>query len=169
MGTELAIILVLLIAALVMFILEIVTPTFGVLIAIGLAALGGAIYVAFTIHEAFGLVMLVVTIVLIPTYLVMVVRLLPDSPLGKKLFLKAAEWKDTPGEGTPAAAEESTLVGKEGVAETYLRPVGAVRINGKRLTATAESNMIAKGARVKVIRYSGLNLVVREIPEDDES
>lgn len=169
MGTELAIILALLIAALVMFILEIVTPTFGMLIAIGLAALGAAVYIAFTIHEAFGLVMLILTIVLIPTYLVMVVRLLPNSPLGKKLFLKAAEWKDTPGEGTPAAAEESTLVGKEGVAESYLRPVGAVRIDGQRHTATAESNMIQKGARVKAIRYSGMNLVVREIDEAEES
>ncbi|MGC9455094.1 MAG: NfeD family protein [Phycisphaerae bacterium] len=169
MGTELAIILVLLIAALVMFILEIVTPTFGVLIAIGLAALAGAVFVAFTINQTFGLIMLVVTIVLIPTYLVMVVRLLPSSPLGKKLFLKAAEWKDKPGEGTPTAAEESTLIDREGVAETYLRPVGAIRIDGKRYTATAESTMIGKGARVKVIRYSGLNLVVREVTDEDES
>jgi membrane-bound ClpP family serine protease len=167
--TELAVIVVLLVAALVLFALEIVTPTFGVLIAVGIAALGGAVWVAFTVHPTVGMIMLVVVIALIPTYLVLVVRFLPNSPLGRKLFLKAAEWKDKPGEGTPEAAEESTLVGREGVAETDLRPVGAVRIEGRRRTAVAESAMIEEGTRVKVIRYSGMNLVVRELEDEDES
>ncbi len=167
MGGQLVLIIALLAAALVMFILEIVTPTFGVLIAIGLAALGGAVFVAFTVNPLFGLVMLMVAIVLIPSYLVTVVKLLPNSPLGKKLFLKDAEQKDIPGEGTPPAAEETSLIGQEGVAETPLRPVGMVRVDGRRRSATAESTMIKKGARVKVVRYGGMNLVVREIPEDE--
>ena len=63
--------------------------------------------------------------------------------------------------GTPDADAMSSLIGKIGVAETILRPTGAVRIEGRRVTAAAESGIIDKGAAVKVVSTDGTSVVVR--------
>jgi membrane-bound serine protease (ClpP class) len=55
------------------------------------------------------------------------------------------------------------LLGREGVAETLLRPSGAVRIDDRRIIASAESGLIEKGTAVKVVRVTGNDVVVRRI------
>ena len=163
MAGTIALIVALLIAAMICFFLEIITPTFGVLAVTGLAALAGAIWLGFTISQALGIVMIVVSIFLVPAYCVLVVKLLPRSPLGKRLFLGKAG--DATSAATPEAPEHEGLVGKRGTAETTLRPSGAVRVDGKRIIASAESGMIAKGAKVKVIKSADTNVIVREVKE----
>jgi membrane-bound serine protease (ClpP class) len=150
----------LIVAAMVFFLLEILTPTFGIMAALGLASLGGAIWGAFTINKVFGLVMTVAAVVWVPVCLVLVVRVLPKTPLGRRLFLGRV--KGGVGEGAPESARHAALVGKRGVAETPLRPTGAVRIKGRRVIASAEQGMIKEGAAVTVIRATGMNVIVRE-------
>lgn len=150
-------------AGMVLFFLEIVTPTFGLLVAIGLAALGAAVWAAFTISSLFGLIMVVVLILIIPAYIVFLVRLLPKTPLGRRLFLKSSP--DATGDAAPQFQTHEALVGREGVAESMLRPSGAIRVEGRRIIAVAESGTVEKGAKVLVIRASGSNVTVREITE----
>lgn len=164
MAESIALIVALLIAAMICFFLEIITPTFGVLAAIGLAALAGSIWLGFTVSQALGTVMIVVSIFLVPAYCVLVVKLLPRSPLGKRLFLGKAN--NATRAATPEAPEHERLVGRTGVAETPLRPTGAVRIDGKRVIASAESGMIEKGAAVKVIKSADMNVIVRKVKEN---
>lgn len=154
----------LIIAAMVFFLLEILTPMFGVLAALGLAALGGAIWAAFYIDRVFGLVMLVLAIVWIPTYLTLVVRVLPRTPLGKRLFLQRA--RKAGGEAAPEAEKYESLIGAEGVAATLLRPSGAVRIDGQRIIAVAEQGVIQKGTPIRVVRAAGTNVIVRASEAD---
>ncbi|MDY7011562.1 MAG: NfeD family protein [Planctomycetota bacterium] len=153
-----SIIIVLIIAALVLFLLEICTPTFGVLAAMGVAALVAAVWLCFTLSSVAGMVLLIILLVTVPIYLVFLVRFLPRTPLGRKLFLKKAS---DPSSATPEAEDNETLIGKTGLAESLLRPTGAIRIDGRRVIATAESGMIEKGEKVKVIRATGMNVVVR--------
>ena len=164
MAGTITLIVALLIAAMIFFFLEIITPTFGVLAVMGLAALGGAIWMGFTVSQALGIAMIVVSIFLVPAYCVVVVKLLPRSPLGKRLFLGKAG--DASGAATPEAPEHERLVGRTGVAETPLRPTGAVRIGGKRVIASAESGMIEKGATVKVIKSADMNVIVCKVKEN---
>ncbi len=147
--------------ALVMFLLEIVTPTFGVLAGLGICALGGAVYLCFTVSEAHGMVALVGTVVLVPTYLVLLVKVLPRSPLGRRLFL--AKPPTGRAEGTPEAESNRSLLDREGTVETPLRPTGAVRIEGRRVIATAESGWVPRGSTVRVIRAVGSNVTVRQV------
>ncbi len=160
---KVALMLALIAAGMVLFLLEIVTPTFGLLAAIGLAALGAAVWAAFTISSLFGLIMAVVLILTIPAYIVFLVRLLPKTPLGRRLFLKSSP--DATGDAAPQSQTHEALVGREGVAESLLRPSGAIRVEGRRIIAVAESGTIEKGAKVLVIRASGSNVTVREITE----
>jgi len=159
MGETIAIIIALIFAALVLLLLEILTPSFGVLAAMAIAALAAAVYFGFTIHSTLGVVMILAMLVGIPVYLVYLVKVLPKTPLGRRLFLRNR--KASPGEGTPEAVHLLALVGKTGTAETLLRPSGSVRIDGQRVDAIAESGMIEKDTPVKVIRARGTDVIVR--------
>jgi membrane-bound serine protease (ClpP class) len=152
-------VLLLILAGLAMFLLEILTPTFGVLAILGVGAMGGAVWLAFTISGGFGLTVLAAIVIGTPLYLVLVVRYLPRMPLTRKLFLERAA--SGTGAGTPKAQKYAALVGKTGTTETQLRPAGAVRVDGQRIPAVAESGVIEPGETVTVIRTVGMNVVVR--------
>lgn len=167
MTQTILIILALLLAAMVLFLLEVLTPSFGIIAALGIAALAGAVWQAFTISSVFGAILILGILLATPAYLMIAVRLLPKSPIGKRMFLRKA--RSGQGEAAPEADELDKMIGMIGMAETILRPSGAVRIEHKRVIALAESGTIEKGSSVKVIRVSGTNLYVREVtPRDDE-
>jgi len=161
MTGTLLLIIVLLLAATLLIIVEICTPFFGLL---GVAAVGcvcWAVYLAYTIDGVFGLVMTVAGVIGLPVYIVAAVKLLPKTGLGRRLHL--GREKVPAGEGTPEAQDLSGLVGRKTTAETVLRPSGAIRIDGKRIVAQAESGMIEKGANVKIIRAAGNRVIVRAV------
>lgn len=158
-----ALILALLLVALVLFAAEVCTPTFGVLAVAGLGCLAGAVYLCFTLNPVFGLTVVVVLVFAIPAYLYVMIKYLPNTPIGRILQLRAR--KAEPGEGTPVAEAEQSLIGRTALAETILRPSGAIRIDGRRVHATAETGFIDKGTKVKVVGTVGMNVVVREVKE----
>jgi len=161
MTQTILIILALLLAAMVLFLLEVLTPSFGVIAALGIAALAAAVWQAFTVSSLFGALLILGILLATPLYLMISVRLLPRSPIGKRMFLRKARTGE--GEAAPEADELEKMIGMTGTAETILRPSGAVRIDHKRVIALAESGTIEKGSSVKVIRVSGTNLYVREL------
>jgi membrane-bound serine protease (ClpP class) len=157
-NSEPLLIVILLAAAAVLLLVEVVTPTLGLLAAAAIAAMGGAIYFAFTLNHIVGLLVLLGCLVGMPTYLYGAVKLLPNSPLGKRLFLRAAP--DATNDATPEARELHELIGKEGTAATTLRPSGEVTIEGRRYDARAEFGLIEAGRAVKVLRAGGTDVVV---------
>ncbi|MCD4823421.1 MAG: hypothetical protein K8S55_02350 [Phycisphaerae bacterium] len=160
----------LLVTAAVMFLLEVCTPSFGILAGLGILALTAAVYFAFRINSLLGLGVLLGCIIGTPAYLYWMVKLLPNTPLGKRMFLKKA--RDATNEATPEADELAKLVGKTGVADSLLRPCGTIRIEGKRVVALAEHGLIKKGQKVVVIKAGGTDVVVRlaetnKVPQTD--
>jgi membrane-bound serine protease (ClpP class) len=153
-------ILILLLAGAVLFLVEVLTPAFGLLAVLGVAALGGAVFFSFRVSAYLGGAVLGGCLVGTPFYLYGMVKLLPTTPLGRKLFLKRA--RDASHEATPDADELAALVGRTGVAESILRPSGVVRIDGKTYDARAEHRMIDKGRRIRVLRAGGTDVVVRD-------
>jgi membrane-bound ClpP family serine protease len=154
-------VIVLLIATAVLLMMEILTPSFGVLAALSIMAGGGAVYFAFQIDYLVGLFVLLGILVATPFYLWFGVKVLPKSPIGRRLFLNAAP--DAHNEATPDADELAELLGKAGVADTVLRPSGVVRIDGRRVNAAAERGMIERGRSVTVLRATGTEVIVREL------
>ena len=152
-------ILALFAAAWVFIFLEILTPMFGLLAAAGIAALVAAVWLTFRISGGWGVVSAIVAVLVTPVYAYYLVKYLPRSGLGRRLFLPKADRGR--GEGLPEASARQALVGKTGTAETTLRPTGAVRVDGKRVIASAESGMIERGAAVRVIRASAMEIIVR--------
>lgn len=64
-------------------------------------------------------------------------------------------------EGYTASSFDQTLIGKEGVSLSDLRPSGHVLINGSQYQAVSESDYISKDAKVIVIGGKGAYLIVK--------
>lgn len=167
MSTELAILVGCVLAAMIFVVFEILTPSVGLLTLLSVAAMAGAVYEGFQISGTVGIVTLIGLLVGMPVYVLLLLKYLPRTRLGRRLFLGPVV--GTANTAAPSAAEWAELVGKVGLAETVLRPSGMIRIDGQRVPATAESGMIDKGTEVKVIRSVGVNVVVRPVrPESSE-
>ena len=57
--------------------------------------------------------------------------------------------------------DNSSYLGKEGVALTPLRPAGTIDIDGDRVDVVTEGDFLATGTKVKVIGLDGTRIVVR--------
>ena len=159
-----AIIILLVLAAMTLILLELLMGSFGLMAALTLVALGIAIWLAAEISVTFAIVLTIVVAAIMPPYIVLLVRLLPRMPIGRKLFL--ANVADSTAAGLPETSKYLTLVGKSGVAETLMRPAGAIRVAGERIPAMAESGVIEKGAQVKVVAVGDQNVIVRLVEKD---
>ncbi|WP_243347833.1 NfeD family protein [Parabacteroides sp. FAFU027] len=58
--------------------------------------------------------------------------------------------------------EYSQLIGKEGVAETILRPSGKIRIDGVQYDAVALTSYLDKGENVRVVKFENAQLYVKK-------
>lgn len=77
------------------------------------------------------------------------------------IFRKVALHTDL--EETVSDPTLESMVGKEGVAATVLRPSGKVMIDGDYYDGVSESGFIEKGSAVKVIRYENAQVYVSRI------
>jgi membrane-bound serine protease (ClpP class) len=149
----------LLVAGAVLLMLEILTPTFGILAMLAVVAFCAGVWACFLENAMLGLIVLIALIVVIPLYLVMLVKWLPQNPLSRGLFLQKAH--EGEGEGVPDAGSLQTLVGRSATTETPLRPAGMIRVNGRRISALAEGDLIDAGKNVTIVRVSGSDVMVR--------
>ena len=86
-----------------------------------------------------------------------IIKTVSQTAAGKKMIL----FHDQTGQRT-ATEPTADLVGREGVAQTLLRPSGMATLDGKRLDVVAESGMIERGSAIKVIAVEGTRIIVRK-------
>ena len=154
---------IMLLLAAVLIVVEICTPTFGTLMIVAIGLVTWAVYLFYTINHVLGIVATVGAIIILPIYIYVAVKKLPDTALGRILSLHR-ETAD-PGQGVPETNVLEELVGRVTTAESVLRPSGIIHIDDKRIVAQAEGGMIEKGTKVKIIRASGAHVVVRQVEE----
>jgi membrane-bound serine protease (ClpP class) len=82
----------------------------------------------------------------------------PQTAAGKRMILAHEQTGQSTVNEPPAS-----LVGQQGVAQTFLRPSGMALLDGKRLDVVAESGMIESGSAIKVVAVEGNRIVVRKI------
>jgi len=92
--------------------------------------------------------------------LLVLIRLLPSTPVFRKITLAAAASTE---EGFIAAnTDQKTLLGKSGIAVTKLRPVGKAEFNGEQYQVVADGDFIEEGCAVEVISVNGNSITVRK-------
>ena len=153
------VILVLLLTGFVLLFLEIITPSFGVLAAMAVGSLCVVVWQCYVRSTLMGSLAVLGLLVLIPVYLTVIVKFLPKTPLAGRLFLKSVPSAEA--DAVPDANSLDAMVGQTAVAATQLRPAGMVRIDGHRISALAEGEMIEEGQTVSIIRISGSDVIVR--------
>ncbi len=106
-----------------------------------------------------------VSIALVVTLLLMVValRFLPRTRAGRQLVLESATTRKR---GFVSAPDQSTLLGKIGVAQTDLRPAGVARFAGQRIDVVTDGSYISAGSAIRVIEVAGMRVVVRAEQDD---
>lgn len=157
--------LVLLAAALLLTVLEIFVPSGGVIALIsGVVAIAGIVCL-WRYDDAWGVSGLLGALVLMPTIFFSGVSLWTSTSAGRRALgipseeeVEAKRHRDL-----EARRARESVIGKEGVVLTELRPVGTIELDGKRVDALAETGFIPAGTRVRVTGVDSTEVKVRAI------
>lgn len=160
--------LLLLGVGLVLLLLEVfVFPGFGISGVLGITALLAGLSLSLVGSGAtWGFVLdalerVVVSLLLAFVLSLMMLKILPRLPFGRRLILETGL---PAGEGYGSADEgERQWLGKTGNALSPLRPAGIAEIGGQRLDVVSEGEFIEPGTALKVIKVDGGRIVVRRL------
>ncbi len=138
---------------------EMFVPGFGIVGGAGLIMVViGIVLTAETVLEA--VVMIVILLLIVALAIFFVLRSAKKGKLSKKLVLWSSARREN---GFSATADNSALVGKEGVAITVLRPAGTGEFDGQRLDVVTEGAFIEQGTRILIIRTEGRRIIVKPV------
>lgn len=161
--------LILFAAGLIIAVIEVVLPSAGILAVAAIGCLIGSLVCAYQYSMYAACVLGVIEAVIVPTVIVMAFKILPKTAIGRQLILSA------PGESKPKRLENPvpsphasapvspTQIGMEGSVVTMLRPSGTAEFGGRRVSVVSSGELIAVGARVRVVLIEGTRIVVEEI------
>jgi len=82
-------------------------------------------------------------------------KFFPDSRIAKRFISEGAVGE--------LGVDRPELLNGTGLALTQLRPSGTANINGQRVDVVAESGLIERGAKLKVVAVEGSRIVVRAL------
>ena len=139
--------LLLIIFGIVLLVIEVYTPTFGVLTAGGVTSL---VLGSFMLSKSTAPFLRISLGLIIPMSLATAAFFVFALSKGIKI-----QWKK------PVTGRES-LIGKIGIAKTDLTPEGTIFIHGERWQATNKGETIKEGEEVEVLEVKGLNLIVKK-------
>jgi len=141
-----------------LLILEIVTPNFGFIGAVGIVLIivgVGAASQLVTLPALIGII--VIILVVIAAVLIFTYRSATKGGISRTLVLTTTEDKD---KGYVGIRELKEMVGLEGVAVTQLRPAGTGEFSGMRIDVVTEGDFIPKGTKIRVSEVKGYRTVV---------
>lgn len=140
-------------------VIELLTPGIGVFAGIGIVAILYSFIMALG-GDAAAVYLLALSMAISLAAFAVVLKKLPSSRIWSKLVLRDAS---TTEKGYVSAANYTSLIGKEGVVLTELRPAGTALLDQKQADVVSEGRYIEKGAKIRVISVTGSRIVVQEI------
>ncbi|EMB17374.1 NfeD family protein [Rhodopirellula europaea] len=142
---------------------EILVPSAGLLGLFAVAAAITAVLIAFTVSLNFALAVILALLVLTPILLSIVLRLWPQTTIGKEILnRRSSESKSTtPTATAPDGTPLTDLVGRYGVAASNLLPAGRIIVDGHKVDAVSTGMPIDSGDPIKVVRVQSGKLQVR--------
>lgn len=143
----------------IFIIIEILTPTIGILAGIGIVAIFYSLILAMG-GDINAMYMMVISLVIAILIFAIIIKKLPSSKLWKKIILTNTSSSE---QGYVSNKDYSCYLHKEGIVLTELRPAGSVNIEGNVLDVVSEGSFITKGAKIRVIKIEGMRIIVRKI------
>jgi membrane-bound serine protease (ClpP class) len=146
--------------------LEVLIPSAGLLMLTALLLLSGGGWFAAREGGTDALIGYSISaLVLSPLSALFSLKLLPHTPMGRRMILKG------PGSGGPAGERRATeegldsLIGVRGTAATALRPVGVATLGGRRVDVVTRGLHVAAGAALQVVKVEGNRVIVEATAE----
>lgn len=148
--------------AFLLLVIEAFMPSGGIIGALaGVCAIVG-IVLFFRFDTTWGLASMAITLLSVPFLIAGLIWVWPNTIVGRALTLKDEQ---KPAHAGDTSGDEAAIaVGLEGTAETDLRPVGACRLNGRRVDCFAVAGVIQAGTPVRVWAVQGDTIKVKPIP-----
>ncbi len=141
-----------------LLILEILVPSFGILGVLGAICLFGGVLTASSDprQAAYSMgIALLLSVVIIS----FAVKKFKDRGVWNRFILRD---QLTAEKGFSSAPNREYLTGKQGKAITPLRPAGTASIEGERIDVVTDGSFIANGKQIVVVHVEGTRVVVRE-------
>jgi len=92
-----------------------------------------------------------------------VFRLLPHTPMGRRLVLSTDMTAEAGYVSAPAS--DFTWLGRRGTAISPLRPAGIVEVEGHRIDVVSEGTYVEAGSPIEVTRVEGNRIVVQPLSD----
>jgi len=149
-----------------------IVPGFGIFGVLGIAALLGGLGLSLVgagatwevVLEAVGQV--AISLVIAITISLVLLRVFPRLPFGKRLVLDKELGAEEGYESTPETDRQ--WIGKQGMAGSDLHPSGIAHFNGHRVDVVSEGEFIQAGQWIEVVHVEGNRIVVRPCAEPSE-
>lgn len=143
----------------ILLIVEVCSPGFGVAGILGLICLVADIFLtAKTLTQ--GLLMTGIIAIIVVILAVVSIALVSKGKLPASLMLKDAADRAL---GYTGGSDKSKYLGTAGKTVTELRPAGAAELNGERVDVVSQGEFIEPGVDVEVIEVSGNRIVVKAV------
>ena len=165
----------LLAAGAILFVLEVFLPSGGILAILSAASLVASVVVMFMFNSMLGITLLLGYFIFIPIVLYWGLKIWKNSSVGHKLIL-GADTEGTNDHESQIRSEQARTgrvdqikdqIGRQGIADSTLRPVGFVLIGNQRLDAIAEGDVIEMGQSVEVVDAYDNQIKVRAVPDQE--
>lgn len=147
------------IVGVIFIIIEILTPTVGLLAGIGVVAIFYSLILAMG-GDINAIYMMVISLVIAIIIFAIIIKKLPSSKLWKKIILTNTSSTE---QGYVSSVDYSQYLNKEGIVLTELRPSGSVEIDGVPVDVVSEGKFISKGEKVRVVKIEGMRIIVRKV------
>lgn len=139
--------------AIILLVAEVFLPSGGILLGLTLAAASGSVWFAFDISSLVGWSVLGADLLILPIVGWRALEHVPNTPVALRDQLQ----------GTATDDRQQAFVGREGLCETDLRPVGRVRIGTDIIEAQMPHGFLTRGSAVRVTRIEGGHLFVEPL------
>lgn len=156
----LALAILLFIAALVIFAIDLMIPSGGVLVGVTACFAFAAVLVAFRHSTNTGIWMLIATLGAAPLMMWGFLELWPRTPLGRRMTSPPEPAGEFVWSDAGKSKDVHSLIGAEGLSMGEMIPSGLVQIEGQSYEAFSESGPIDAGKPVRVVRLDVGRLVV---------
>jgi membrane-bound ClpP family serine protease len=148
---------VLFIVGIVLLVIELHIPGFGIFGVLGVIVLVVDIFITAKTFTQ-GLIMTAVLFVIVVVLMAVLASFVSKGRLPKGLTLKQSNSTEM---GFSGAEDMKYLIGKSGTTITVLRPAGIVDFDGVRLDVITRGDYLEKATPVEVIEVEGNRIVVR--------
>ena len=152
--------ILLFIAALVIFAIDLMIPSGGVLVGVTACFAFAAVLVAFRHSTNTGIWMLIATLGAAPLMMWGFLELWPRTPLGRRMTSPPEPAGEFVWSDAGKSKDVHSLIGAEGFSMGEMIPSGLVQIDGQSYEAFSESGPIDAGKPVRVVRLDVGRLVV---------